>query len=137
MTAPPVNPTQNSPQRISLLQEVYSCRECAIEGRSFVPEFEEARPGLFLKVSAAHRRHWHSEVAFRRVQPPANDESRCPQLCDGQLSEFLYALEQRRSSWAAIRGFLDDCARSRGALRFFTTELCKESSGSRLNRWGQ
>jgi len=39
----------SNPTELGLLQQVYSCRECAIEGRSFVSEFSEARPGFFYK----------------------------------------------------------------------------------------
>jgi hypothetical protein len=35
--------------RDALLKEAYGCQECAVEGRSFVSEFIEARPGFFFK----------------------------------------------------------------------------------------
>ena len=39
----------SNPIERTMLQEVYGCRECAIEGRSFVSDFTEARPGFFHK----------------------------------------------------------------------------------------
>jgi hypothetical protein len=37
------------PVELKLLQDVYPCRECAVEKRAFVSEFNEARPGYFYK----------------------------------------------------------------------------------------
>jgi hypothetical protein len=42
-------PVKCSPKWLEFLQNVYSCRKCAEEGRSFVDQFDEARPGLFYK----------------------------------------------------------------------------------------
>ena len=61
------------PPQHDLLNEVYRCRECADEGRSFVSEFTEARPGFFHKFPPLIGGTGKVEVLFVGYNPRRTD----------------------------------------------------------------
>ena len=52
-----------------LLQEVYGCRKCAEEGRSFARAFDEARPGFFYKFPPTIGRAGTVQLLFVGYNP--------------------------------------------------------------------